>query len=335
MDETKFKEVLKLKKKIFVTGGTGFIGSHIVPKLLDNYEVYALTRYVANRKPDLPEDVNVVYGDLRSHFKITKLIRSIQPDIVLHLGALTPVAYSFEHPQEVTETNYIGTINLASANLSNPNLEKFVFAGTSEEYGNQTEFPIKESAKLNPNQPYAVSKVAADLYLRYLEQATDFPVVIVRPFNTYGRKRNFNFVTESIIYQMLQGKDKVYLGNPEPIRDFLYVEDHVSGYLSVLEADLCPTVVNICTGVGTSIRQLAEKIKELVGYSGKIVWKKTYTRPTEINCLIGDNSLARDTLGWEPKYSLKEGLEETISYIRNKTCFQKPVYTPYYFPTSP
>jgi len=672
--------------KVFITGGSGFIGSNLIPKLLEqDHEVYALTRYVSNRTPNYPKGVNVVYGDIRDYLLIQKQIKQIQPEVIVHLGAITPVAYSFEHPQEVTETNYIGTINLANANLQNPNLEKFVMAGcydektrtyilgkglvtydkievgdnilsintqnkeikfkpvekmivkyyegpmihfknkrvnilvtpnhnmlvtkgkdkydfepaektakrksfklpfgrwkgldkefidlnkfckkslqwnehrlnkkiktsdlfyliglyigdgcsqllknefivrtgltrkeylkmaknpkngrfislpenpvkkitysssiglaipskdksrkkveevltrlgikyhpqkddtiyfaarqlseifdqcghrsfekriprwtleyapkylehllqgildsdgdreriitttsekliddivelctklgktvgftqykqnstnycdhprpawdifisrtiptiqlkhttyeqykgiiwcpivrdnhtllierekrvvfcgnTSEEYGNQQDFPIKETAPLRPNQPYAISKVASDLYLQYLEQAYNFPVCVCRPFNTYGRLDNFNFVTESIIIQMFENKPKIYLGDPNPIRDFMYVEDHTDGYMAVIKAKVYPTAVNLCTGNGMSIKMLASKIARFFNYNGEILWSKTYQRPTEIKVLVGDNHLAKETLGWEPKYDLETALRDFV-----------------------
>jgi dTDP-glucose 4,6-dehydratase len=315
--------------KVFITGGSGFIGSNLIPKLLEqNHEVYALTRYVSNRTPNYPKGVNVVYGDIRDPVVIRKLIKTILPNVVIHLAAISPVAQSFESPYEVIETNFLGTVNLAHANLENPSLQKFLYAGTSEEYGNQDTFPIKETdAPLRPNTPYAISKVAADNYLRYLEQAYDFPVCVVRPYNTYGRADNFNFVTERIITQMLKNPNQITLGNPDPIRDFLYVDDHVNGYMKVLESKVFPSCVNICTGLGTSIRELAEMIQGLLDYKGEIVWNTTYQRPTEIWSLVGDNSLAKETLGWEPEYSLEEGLILTIEKVKYKLGLSPKVNT--------
>ena len=212
----------------------------------------------------------------------------------------------------------MGTVNLAHTSLENPNLEKFIFAGTSEEYGNQDNFPTPETAPLRPNQPYAISKVASDNYLRYLELAYDFPVCVVRPFNTYGRTDNFQFVTERIITQMLKNPKEITLGNPKPIRDLLYIDDHVDGYMKVVESKVFPPCVNLCTGIGTSIGELAEMIKELLDWKGEVVWNTTFQRPTEIWTLVGDNSLARETLGWSPEYSLEEGLSLTIEKIRSK-----------------
>ena len=205
-------------------------------------------------------------------------------------------------------------------------MDKFIYAGSSEEYGNQENLPIGEKSPLLGNQPYSISKIASDLYLQYLNESLDFPTITVRPFNTYGRINNFGFVTEKIIVEMLT-KEKVILGNPKPIRDFLYVDDHVNGYMKVLESKVFPSCVNICTGLGTSIRELAKMIQELLDYKGEIVWNTTYQRPTEIWSLVGDNSLAKETLGWEPEYSLEEGLILTIEKVKYKLGLSPKVNT--------
>ncbi len=305
---------------IFLTGGNGFIGSNLIPKLLSKgYNIYALTRYISNRTPSYPREVKVVYGDLRDSLVLQKLIREIYPEYVIHLGAISPVAQSFNHSQEVIETNFLGTVNLAHANLTNPNLKRFIMAGTSEEYGNQETFPIKEDAPKNCNQPYAISKVAADNYLHYLFEGFDFPICVAKPFNSYGRINNFNFVTEKVITQMLKSKT-IILGNPDPVRDLMYVDDHVEGYIKILESKVCPTAVNLCTGIGTTIKELAELIKDLLGWNGEIIWNRSFKRPTEIDKLLGDNTLAKETLGWEPKYDLEEGLLLTLEKISKVIC---------------
>jgi UDP-glucose 4-epimerase len=230
---------------------------------------------------------------------------------------MTAVAESFAHPYEFTETNFIGTINLAEANLDNQNLRRFLFAGSSEEYGNQETFPIKETATLLPNTPYGISKVAADFYLQYLRLAYDFPACTVRPFNTMGRVENFNFVSEIIITQMLRNKEIIVLGDPSPVRDFLYLDDHVAGYLTILESKKLPKTVNLCSGRGVSIKELVAIISGLIGWEGEVSWTRSYRRPTEIFKLVGDNSLAK-SLGWEPKFTLEEGLKLAIEKIREK-----------------
>lgn len=163
-----------------------------------------------------------------------------------------------------------------------------------------------------------MSKLAAEKYLLYLYQAYGFPVTIMRPFNTYGRKSNTHFVVEKMIVQMLQGKT-VRMGDPTPIRDFLYIEDHVNAYLSSLDnPKAVGQIFNFCTGRGVSIRELAEIIAKLVGFEGEILWHTIPERPLDIKVLVGDYSKAKQILGWEPKYRLEDGLRLTINYWKNK-----------------
>jgi nucleoside-diphosphate-sugar epimerase len=305
--------------RVLVTGGSGFIGSYLIPKLDElGYDVYSLERYVTGRYV-LGARTATVFGDLRDSFAVRKLVREVQPDIVIHLASISPVAYSYDHPQEVFEVNALGTINLAEACLREvSHFRHFLFAGTSEEYGNQTELPVREDAELRPNSPYAVSKVAADKYLHYMRDAYDFPMTVLRPFNTYGRKDNVHFVVERTITQMLQGKT-VKLGDPTPVRDFMYVDDHLDAYLACLDNERAKgQVFNFCTGRGISIKELAELIAKLVGFEGEISWSTVPARPLDIKKLVGNYEKAKRMLGWEPKYKLEDGLRKTIDFWRNK-----------------
>lgn len=306
-------------KKIFITGATGFIGENLVKKLIiQNYEVYALCRNVTDRKINLPKDVNIIWGDLIDPHHLKKSLRDVNPEVVLHLAAQSSVAYSHLHATENAMVTYLGTINLQKACEGLSDLDKFIFAGTSEEYGNQMIFPIKETAPLNPNQPYAIAKVAADSYLKYCKDAVGFPTITLRPFNTYGRTRNWTFVVESIAYQMLTQKS-ITLGSPSPARDLLYVDDHVSGYLRAIETPYEKLenifAINLCTGEETSIQTLATKIAKYTDFKGDINWN-IKSRPTEIHRLVGDWGLAFNFLGWRPKTMLDEGLVLTINKIK-------------------
>jgi dTDP-glucose 4,6-dehydratase len=151
-----------------------------------------------------------------------------------------------------------------------------------------------------------------------MRDAYDFPVTVLRNFNTYGRKDNTHFIVERTIVQMLQGKT-VSLGDPTPIRDLEYVDDHVNSYLACLENPKAKgEVFNFCTGKGVSIKQLVDLIAKLVRFKGEIIWNTIPTRPLDIKKLVGDNSKARLTLGWKPEFSLVDGLELTIEHWRKK-----------------
>jgi dTDP-glucose 4,6-dehydratase len=305
--------------KVLVTGGSGFIGGHLIPKLTElGHEVYSLERYVTGRYV-LGARTAAVFCDLRDSSSIQKLVKKIQPDVVVHLGAITAVAYSYDRPQEVFEVNALGTINLVEACLREvPTLKHFLYAGTSEEYGNQDKFPIEEDAELRPNSPYSVSKVAADKYLQYMHAAYDFPVTILRPFNTYGRKDNTHFVVERTITQMLEGK-MVELGDPTPTRDFLYVDDHINAYLMCMDNPKAKgEIFNFCTGREVSIKELVGLISKFTGFEGEIRWNTIPARPLDIKKLVGSCEKAKRVLGWRPTYTLEEGLKKTVEFWRNK-----------------
>ncbi len=308
-------------EKILVTGGSGFIGAHLIHSLLDaGYDVYSLERYVTGRYVlGGNRTVKTVFGDLCDLFAIRKLVREIQPDAVCHLAAISAVAYSYDHPNEVLETNFLGTVNLAESCLREvPHFKHFLFAGTSEEYGNQDTFPIKETAELRPNSPYAVSKVAADKYLKYMHDAYGFPVTVLRNFNTYGRRDDTHFVVERTISQMLKGK-VVKLGDPDPVRDFLYVDDHVDSYIRCLGNEKAiGEAFNFCTGRGITIAQLVDLIKKLINFNGEVIWNTVPKRPLDIAKLVGDYAKAEKLLGWSPKYTLEKGLEFTIDFWKKK-----------------
>lgn len=300
-------------EKILLTGATGFIGSRLIPLLTDRYEVTALHRYVTGRYV-LGENIHSVFADLKDTEGITNAVIETDPNYVIHLAAISPVAYSYTHPQEVTEVNYMGLINLAEACRQHcSDFKQFITAGTSEEYGNQPYTPIKENAYLYPNSPYAVSKVASTKYLEYMRDAYNFPITICRPFNTYGRTENRHFVTERIITQMLQGIPVIKLGDPDPIRDMLFRDDHVGAYRYVLGSrNAIGETFNFCTGEGYTIKQLAEICADVIGWKGEAEWNTIPRRPLDIDVLIGDNSKAEDRLGWKPKYDIWKGISKIV-----------------------
>lgn len=306
--------------KVLVTGGSGFIGSHLIPKLVElGHDVFSLERYVTGRYVlGGQRMVKTVFGDLCDHFATRKIVREVQPEAVIHLASVSPVSYSYDHPMEVMETNFLATLNLAESCLREVHCFKhFLFAGTSEEYGNQKKALLDETTELRPNSPYSVSKVAADEYLRFMRDAYDFPVTILRNFNTYGRKDNTHFVVERTIVQMLQ-QTTVRLGDYRPIRDFLYVDDHVNSYLTCLDNQKAiGEIINFCTGRGVSILQMVELVKELTGFKGEVSWNNIPGRPLDIDVLVGDNSKAKRLLNWEPKVTLETGLSLALDFWRN------------------
>ncbi len=308
--------------RILVTGATGFVGSRLLARLAEirGHELYSMQRYVTGRNAaGAGREVKVVLCDLHDQSAVESAVQEIQPEVVCHLASISPVSYSYDHPNEVMDTNLSGTINLAeSCRRAVPHFKHFLFASTSETFGNGP-VPKREDTPQSPNSPYSVSKQAAEKYLLYMWEAYKFPVTVLRPFNTYGRRDNADFLVERMIVQMLQG-GIVKLGDPTPERDLLYIDDHVDAYLACLDKPerSIGQAFNFCTGEKVTVRALAEKLRDMTGFRGQLVWNTIPRRPLDIQVMYGDPSKARSLLGWEPKTSLEQGLSSTIKFWRKK-----------------
>jgi CDP-glucose 4,6-dehydratase len=321
--------------KIFVTGMTGFLGNELAKILLERgHKLGTLARNVATSDRPIASNtesmirgesikgVSYFYGDLTDYQNIVDVLTKFKPEVIIHLAAQSSVAYSFTHTTEVFNVNFLGAVNMAEAARKYlPNLKRFIFSGSVEEYGIQTKFPSKETAELNAASPYGVAKVATEKHLKYLHQAYGFPAVVFRNANSYGRKHNHQFVIESIIYQMLQGKSPIKLGDPTPFRDFVFEPDLLNAYVLAAESKnkkILGETMNIGTGKSLSIRQLSERIRKITGYKGKIQWNSFPKRALEIPKLEVDATKARKLLKWKPKYTLDQGLKITTSYYQKE-----------------
>jgi len=319
------------KKTLLITGSTGFIGSHLVEKLVDKYQVVALVPSSDIGMRLLPKDVRVEYAGLEDFDLVKKIIFNNEPKIVVHLGAITPVRYSFENPDIYQKVNYLATINLAESAIKVKDFEKFIFASTMETYGWQpVKKPFTEDLSLHPDSPYAVSKVAAEKYIQMLSRAFNFPSIILKACNTFGRKNEKGYIVEYIITEMLKGKSP-QLGTPEAVRDLMYVNDHVNGYLKAIEFELpepkerkkileknpIAFTFNIGNGYEFTMKEIARKIGEIIGFEGEIKtgFPKDYPwRPSVAPYLSLNAGYARELLKWKPEVSLEEGLRKTIEY---------------------
>lgn len=314
---------------------TGFLGEKLASKLTERgHKIGTLARNVAaSDRPLAPNTeamirgeqrrgVSYYYGDLTDYLNIYDSLSDFKPEVIIHLGAQTSVAYSFTHVTEVFNVNFLGTVNMAeAARRAVPNLKRFIFSGSVEEYGIQSKFPTKETAELRAASPYGVAKIAAEKYLRYLYDAYGFPVIIFRNANSYGRKHNHQFVIESIIYQMHKGKSPIKLGDPSPIRDFIFESDLLSAYVLAAESSnkkLLGESINIGTGKAISVQDLVRKLAKITSYKGKVKWNSFPKRALEISRLQVDNSKAFKLLKWRPAISLDEGLRITASYYVRK-----------------
>lgn len=318
--------------KVLITGILGFIGSHLAEKLVDNgYGVYGVIRRVANRNLEvikkIIKDITLVTGDITDYASIRNALKTVNPDIIVHLAALTPVRDSFERPFEYEQANLLGTMNIAHAvlELPDPQTRKLIAASTAEVYGLQGKAPLKESLPLRPISPYAVSKAAADLYLQMMFHTYNLNGIVLRPANTYGRKFDTSFMIEYLVTHMLKG-EKVYVGAPDSARDYMYVDDHVNAYLTAIKsAKTKGQVYNAGTGVGTSNKELAEKIAEKIGYDKRRIVFGSYPpgypyRPliSDQPCIILDSTKIKKELKWAPKVPLSKGIDKVISYFKRK-----------------
>jgi dTDP-glucose 4,6-dehydratase len=322
--------------KVLVTGAGGFIGSHLTEELVrQGEEVRAFVRYNSRDERGLLEDlpkeiqnqIEVVPGDLKDPDGIKKAVRKCSK--VFHLGALIAIPYSYVHPFDFIQTNVVGTANLLNACLEEKALERFIHTSTSEVYGTAQYIPIDEKHPLQAQSPYAASKIAADKLAESYYLSFGLPVDILRPFNTFGPRQSLRAIIPTIVLQAFDD-EKIRLGNTKPRRDFLFVKDTVRGFIELGKCDeAVGKVVNIGNGKDISIEELAKKILGLMGKKGEIEVEERRIRPekSEVMQLLSDTRLAQKLFGWVPRYTLEDGLRETIEwYQKNLSRFKVGSY---------
>ena len=313
-------------RSVLVTGGAGFIGGHLIERLVgDGAEVSALVRYNSRGDrgtldwldPELVANVNVVPGELRDIESVSHAARGA--DVIMHLGALIAIPYSYVNPRDYFEVNVLGSLNVAQAALA-AGVSRVVHISSSEVYGTAREVPITESHPIEPQSPYAASKVGADKLMDSWHRSFGLPVVVLRPFNTYGPRQSARAVTPTIITQALAG-NTVKLGSLDPRRDLTYVTDTVAGMVAAATSsdDAVGRTIQLGTGEAVSIGQILETVGELLGKRLIPELDEARVRPkhSEVQLLLSDPTLAKTVLGWTPKTSLTEGLSQTIEWISN------------------
>ena len=319
-------------KQVLVTGAGGFIGSHLVEILVHSgAQVQAFVRYNSRGDPGLlkmlPDEIynqlQITAGDLRD---LPALIAAMKTsEIVFHLGALIAIPYSYVHPAEFVESNVIGTLNVLLAGRENA-VNRIIHTSTSEVYGTAIRTPIDENHPLQGQSPYSASKIGADKLAESFYRSYDLPVITLRPFNTYGPRQSARAVIPTIITQVLT-QDVIHLGNLDARRDFTYISDTVSGFMAAAEMEgIEGGTINLGAGSEIRIEDITHEIISLIGKPVEIVVDPARLRPikSEVQCLISDNSRARDQLGWAPKVPLREGLSRTIEWISRHLPLYRP-----------
>jgi NAD dependent epimerase/dehydratase len=310
-----------------VTGADGFIGSHLVEALVaDGARVRAMVLYNAfgsygwleSLAPDVAANVDIVQGDVRDPRSVDQLLDGA--DVAYHLAALIGIPYSYEAPHSYVDTNVLGTMNLLEA-ARRHRTPRVVITSTSEVYGTARQVPIDEGHPLQAQSPYSASKIAADKLAESYHLSFGLPVIILRPFNTFGPRQSARAVIPTVISQVLAGAESVHLGATEPTRDFTFVDDTVGAFLAVGTAPLERVIggeLNAGTGTEIAIGTVAQRIGELMGRPVRIERKPERLRPaaSEVMRLVCDSRRLRDATGWAPRVTFDEGLLRTIAWFR-------------------
>lgn len=313
-----------MNARVLVTGAGGFIGSHLCEELVKiGARVRALVRYNSadshGQLEDLPKDIydslDVILGDVRDPQSVRRAVSGCQ--CVFHLAALIGIPYSYHVPRSYVDTNTHGTVNVLQACLESE-VERLVHTSTSEVYGTACYCPIDEDHPLQCQSPYAASKISADKMAESFFLSFDLPVVIIRPFNTFGPRQSARAFIPAMIAQIMN-EPKVHCGSLTPFRDYTYVSDTVAAFVACATTpDIAGMTINVGSGKKISMGGLLSRIMERMGIQKEMILEPERIRPekSEVKALICDNRLAKSTLGWSPRYSLDASLDLVIEYLR-------------------
>lgn len=318
-------------QSVLVTGSDGFIGSHLVERLVKEgarvrcfvlYNSFGTKGWLDSCSEQVLNEVEIFPGDVRDARRVEEAVAG--QDIVFHLASLIAIPYSYRAPESYVQTNIGGALNILNA-CRDHSVSKLVHTSTSEVYGTAVYTPIDEAHPLQAQSPYSASKIGADMLARSYHDSFGLPVVIARPFNTYGPRQSARAVIPTIISQLSSGAKRLKLGTLQPRRDFNFVADTVAGLVHLSGVEGRGDVINLGSGREISIGDLATTIMSIVGREVDIVTEEDRLRPesSEVDRLLCDGTKARE-LGWEPLCSLEQGLKETVLWMKENSRHYHP-----------
>lgn len=321
---------------VMVTGADGFIGSHLTEELVKKgervkafcyYNSFGSWGWLDSLEPAVKNEIEVFMGDIRDPNGVRTAMEG--QEIVYHLAALIAIPFSYHSPDSYVDTNIKGTLNVLNA-ARQVGTKRLLVTSTSEVYGTAQYVPIDEHHPYQGQSPYSATKIGADRLAESFYRSFDLPVTIVRPFNTYGPRQSARAVIPTIITQLLTGKTEIRLGSLTPTRDFNYVKDTAAGFMALAGCEAAVgQEVNIATGVEYSIGDLAAELIAQINPAAKIVCDEDRLRPekSEVNRLLGSADKLRALTGWAPAYTFRQGLEETIAFLRaNLDRYKADIY---------
>ena len=312
--------------RILVTGADGFIGSHLVEQLIKQgekvkafvyYNSFNTWGWLDTFPKDILDEIEIFSGDIRDPNGVRAAMKEV--DEVFHLAALIAIPFSYHSPDSYVDTNIKGTLNVLQA-ARDMGTKRVLVTSTSEVYGTAQYVPIDELHPFQGQSPYSATKIGADRLAESFYRSFEMPITIVRPFNTYGPRQSARAVIPTVITQLLSGMTEIKLGALTPTRDFNYVKDTAQGFIDIARSDrTIGQEINIATQHEISIGKLAQELIDQINPKAKIICDEQRLRPenSEINRLLGSNKKIRELTGWEPKYSFKEGLAETIAFLKD------------------
>lgn len=318
--------------KVLVTGADGFIGSHLVERLLKEgktvrafvyYNSFNHWGWLDSLSKEKLREIEIFIGDIRDPNGVREAMKGV--DEVYHLAALIAIPFSYHSPDSYVDTNIKGTLNvLQSARALET--KRILVTSTSEVYGSAQYVPMDEYHPYQGQSPYSATKIGADRLAESFYRSFEMPITIVRPFNTYGPRQSARAVIPTIITQLLSGITEIRLGALSPTRDFNYVQDTVEGFVQIAKSQATiGQEINIATQQEISIGQLAQELIRQINPLADILCEEERLRPdkSEVNRLLGANHKIKSLTSWRPKYSLQQGLSETIEWMKEHLCHYK------------